>query len=89
MKETSKDFRHAKSGMNSDVETVEMLHREAANILKAEEIHEGESFRITMITGEERIINGDELKYLRGLCLDSVTNDFDIYYLNGEITTAI
>lgn len=83
----TKDFIYAR-GMNSDVQTVKMLHREAANILKAEEIYEG-AYRITMISGDERVINEDEMKYLRDLCQDSVNNDFDIYMLNGNVETAV
>lgn len=87
MKTATKDFIHSR-GMNSDIQTVNMLHREASNILKAEEMYEG-AYRITMITGEERIINEDEIQYLRDLCQDSVNHDFDIYYLNGEVNTAV
>lgn len=87
MKIETKDFIQAR-GMNSDYQTVRMLHREAANILKAEEVFEG-AYRITMISGEERIINEDEMKYLRDLCSDSINNDFDIYYLNGDVVTAV
>jgi len=87
MKTSTKDFIHSR-GMNSDVQTVTMLHREAENILKAEEIYDC-AYRITMISGEENIINEDEMRYLRDLCQDSVNNDFDIYYLNGDVTTAV
>jgi len=84
----TQDFIYAR-GMNSDVQTVKMLQKEAFNILKAEEIYEG-AYRITMISGEERIINQDEMTYLRDLLQDNEqNNDFDIYYLNGDVTTAV
>lgn len=86
MKVITKDFITAR-GMNSDKETVTMLHREAANILKAEEINT--AYRIFLISGEEIIINEDELRYLRDLCQDSINNDFDIYYMDGEVTAAV
>jgi hypothetical protein len=87
MKNETKHIIHGR-GMNSDVQTVRMLHQEASNILKAEEVSEG-AYRITMISGEEKMINEDEMNYLRDLCSDSVNNDFDIYYLNGDVVTAV
>jgi len=87
MKTATKDFIHAR-GMNSDVNTINMLMREATNIIEATEVYEG-AYRLKFESGESRLINEDEMKWLRDYVQECTEIDFYIKMLDGSIKTAV
>lgn len=87
MKTQTKDFIHAR-GMNSDVETIEMLMRKADGITQANQIYEG-AYRICFGPNDSTVINDDEMKWLREYVQDHTEIDFTIYMLDGGITLAV
>ena len=76
-------------GFNTDHETKSAIDRILSRIQKADEIHEGKSYRLTTIDGEELLINSDEMNYVCRRAKESGPNcDFDIYMVSGDDKTA-
>jgi hypothetical protein len=88
MKTVTKDFIHAR-GMNSDVQTIEMLMREAANVVEATELFVEGAYRIQFASGESTVINNDEMKWLRDYVQECTESDFYIKMLDGSTNTAV
>lgn len=90
MKTATKDFIQA-WGFNSDTETVNMLMREAkaVNIIEAVEMFPGTVYRLLLKSGESRIINDGELRWLCAYVQGCTDGDFYIKNLDGSTSTAV
>lgn len=88
MKTITKDFIQA-HGINSDAQTMNMLRREATNIVEATELFVEGAYRIHFASGESRVINNDEMRWLRDYVQDCTDSDFTIKMLDGTTTLAV